>query len=126
MPVISDRAIRIALWLTVALNALGTGIFGLAAVGGSSPFLPVAIPRFAAGHIAWVIALFGVLYAWQAMEPHINRGLIAIGGVGKLGFFLLTLAYSVAGDIPAQMAANAAPDLLFGVVFLAWAHGRGA
>lgn len=123
-PVISDRVIRLALWLTVALNGLGTVIFGQVAVGGSSAFLPVAMPRFAAGHLAWVIALFGVVYGWQAMEPQINRGLIAIGGLGKVGFFLLTLAYWLVGDVPGQMAANATPDLLFGLLFLLWANAR--
>lgn len=120
---VSDRVLRISLWLTVALNAFGTVIFGQLAVGGTSAFLPVAMPRFAAGQIAWVIALFGVVYGWQAMAPRINRGLIAMGGIGKLGFFLLTCAYWLAGDLPGQMAANAAPDLLFGVLFLTWASG---
>lgn len=122
MPLISERAIRLALWLTVALNAFGAVIFGQVALGGSSAFLPVAMPRFAAAQIGWVIAVFGVVYAWQALEPRINRGLLAIGGIGKLGFFLLTLAYALAGDVPTEMAANAAPDLLFGVFFLAWAR----
>lgn len=121
-PVVSDRVLRVALWLTVALNALGTVIFGQLALGGTSAFLPVAMPRFAAGQIAWVIALFGFVYGWQALTPRLNRGLIAMGGVGKVGFFLLTCAYWLLGDVPGQMAANATPDLLFGVLFLTWAR----
>lgn len=120
---VSDRILRVALWLTVALNALGAVIFGQVAIGGSSAFLPVAVSRFAAGQIAWVIALFGFVYGWQAMAPRINRGVIATGGLGKLGFFLLTVAYWLAGDVPGQMAANATPDLLFGVLFLSYARG---
>lgn len=120
---VSDRVLRVALWLTVALNAFGAVIFGQVAVGGASAFLPVAMPRFAAGQIAWVIALFGLVYGWQAIAPRINCGLIAVGGLGKVGFFLLTVAYWLAGDLPGQMAANATPDLLFGLLFLSKARG---
>lgn len=116
------RIVRLALWGTVALNALGTAIFAVAALGGTSAFLPMDVPRYFAAQLGFVIALFGGVYAWLARQPHLDRPLIVVGALGKLGFFGLTLAYAAAGEVPTSMALNAVPDLLFAAVFLWWAR----
>ena len=121
-----DRVLRGALWTTVALNALGFAAFFLPALGYESPLLPIAAPPFFAAQIAFMIALFGVVYAWLAVQPRINRALVVVGGLGKVGFFVLTLAYALAGDIPGSMAVGASPDLALGAVFLWWAHAIGS
>ena len=118
----SDRVIRGALWATVALNVLGVAVFAPAALGAESSLLPVAVPRYFAAQLGFVIALFAGVYAWLAVQPRINRPLIMVGALGKLGFFGLTLAYAVAGDVPMRMALNATPDLVFAIVFLWWAR----
>lgn len=120
-----DRVLRGALWTTVVLNALGFAAFAFPAFGYQSPLLPITAPRFFAAQVAFMIALFGVVYAWLAVQPRINRALIVVGGIGKLGFFGLTLAYVLAGDVPASMAVNASPDLVLAVVFLWWARAIG-
>lgn len=120
-----DRIIRIALWSTVALNAVGTAIFTVPALGGTSAFLPVETPRFFAAQLGFVIALFCGVYAWLALQAQVNRAVVVVGALGKLGFFGLTLAYAVAGDVPVRMAVNATPDLLLAVVFLWWARTSG-
>lgn len=117
----SNRGLDVALWLSAILNALGTAIFAQASITGASPFVPIAMPRFAAAQIGWVIALFGAVYGWQAMASRKNRALIALGGTGKIGFFLLTAVYWIVGDVPQEMAVNATPDLLLGSALLAWA-----
>lgn len=117
-----DRIIRIALWSTVALNAVGAVIFGIPALGATSALLPVEAPRFFAAQLGFVIALFCGVYAWLALQPQVNRALVVVGALGKLGFFGLTLVYAVAGDVPVRMAANATPDLLLAMVFLWWAR----
>ncbi len=117
-----DRIIRSALWATVALNALGVYVFLPLALGKTSPLLPLDVPRFFAAQIGLTIALFGGVYAWLALQPQINRALVVVGGLGKLGFFALTLTYSLVGDVPTSMAVNAAPDLIFATIFLWWAH----
>ena len=117
-----DRIIRGALWATVALNTLGVLVFALPALGHPTPLLPVAVPPFFAAQIAFTIALFGGVYAWLARRPTIDRALVVVGGLGKLGFFALTVAYALAGDIPTTMAVNALPDLVFAGIFLWWAR----
>ena len=117
-----DRFIRGALWATVVLNALGVLVFIPLAFGRPSPLMPLVVPRFFAAQFGFIIALFGGVYAWLALQPRINRALLLVGGLGKLGFFALTLVYALAGDVPAGMALNALPDLVFAVIFLGWAR----
>lgn len=117
-----DRIIRSALWATVALNTLGVYVFLPLALGLASPLFPLEIPRFYAAQIGLTIALFGGVYAWLAMQTNINRPLVMVGGLGKLGFFTLTLAYAIVGDVPMRMAVHALPDLIFATIFLWWAR----
>lgn len=95
-------------------------VFAPLAVGRVSPLLPVPVSPFLAGQLVLVIALFGGVYLWLASQPVVNRPLLAVGGLGKLGFFVLAVAYAAAGDVPAHVAVSALPDLALGVVFL-WA-----
>lgn len=112
--------LRIALWASVGINALGVLVFAPLAVGRPSPLLPVSSSPFLAGQVALVIALFGAVYAWLARQPVAYRPLVIVGGLGKLGFFCLSVAYAAAGVVPVHVAMNAIPDLLLGATFL-WA-----
>ena len=93
-------------------------IFAPLAVGRPSPLLPVPLSPFLAGQVAFVIALFGGVYFWLARQPTIHRPLLVVGGLGKLGFFGLAVAYAVAGVVPVQVAVSALPDLVLGALFL--------
>jgi len=115
-----DRVLRSALFASVALNALGVVVFAPLAVGRPSPLLPVPLSPFLAGQLGFVIALFGGVYLWLARQPVIHRPLLVVGGLGKLGFFGLAVAYAVAGVVPVQVAVSALPDLVLGALFL-WA-----
>lgn len=116
----SDHVLRGALWASVALNALGVAVLALLAVGRPSPLLPVPLSPFLAGQVAFVIALFGGVYCWLAQQPTLHRPLLVVGGLGKLGFFGLSVAYAGAGVVPVQVAVSALPGLVLGALFL-WA-----
>jgi hypothetical protein len=120
----SDRVIRNALRASVLLNLIGLVVFAPLVVGRASPFVPVPVTRFFAAQVAFTIALFGAVYAWQSVQQPLNRALIAVGGIGKLGFFALTLVYAIIGDVPAQMVMSALPDLAFAGIFLWWAWSQ--
>jgi hypothetical protein len=120
-----DRVLRSALWATVALNLLGVIVFSMPALGYSSPLLPIAVPPYFAAQIGYTIALFGGVYAWLALQPQVNRALVVVGGLGKLGFFALTAVYSLSGAIPVRVALSATPDLVFAGIFLWWASAVG-
>lgn len=116
-----DRVIRSALWVAVGLNAIGVLVFAPPALGFSADMLPIPAPRFFAAQVALTIGLFGGAFLWLALQRQIHRPLVVVGGLGKLGFFVLAVAYWLAGDLPASAAAQAIPDLLLALVFLSWA-----
>jgi len=119
-----DRVIRGALWASVPLNLLGVLLFAPPALGYGADSLPIPAPRFYAAQIALTIALFGGVYAWLARQPRIDRPLVVVGALGKLGFFALFVAYWAAGDLPGSVVPQAAPDLALALVFLWWARGE--
>ncbi len=122
-PMSRDQIIRGALWSSVALNALGVFILAPLAIGRPSLMWPIAAPPYYAGQIAFTIALFGIVYGWQAMQRTLNRPLIVVGAIGKAGFFFLTAAYALRGDVPTTMAFQATPDIALALVYLWWARG---
>ncbi|MEO7520431.1 MAG: hypothetical protein ABIW79_01315 [Gemmatimonas sp.] len=124
-PLISrERIMRVALWSSVALNMLGVVVFLPPALGIESFMVPLPAPRLYMGQIAYTIAFFGCVYAWLAMQERINRALVVVGALGKLGFFLLFAGYWMAGDVPATFVMQASPDFVLAVVFLWWAGGE--
>ena len=116
----SDRVIRAALWLSVALNLFGVVLFLGPAVGRPSSLIPLEPPPFYAAQLAWVIGLFAVAYGWLAVQPEIDRPLLAVGAAGKIGFFTVSLLFWLAGHLTLQQALQASPDLLLGGVFGWW------
>lgn len=113
--------VRAALWFTVVLNAVGFVIFCRLALGHSSALMPVPASPYLAALTALTIGLFAGVYLWQAVATRLNRAVIVVGALGKLAFFLITLAFCVTGALPVRVAVNASPDLVLAVIFLAWA-----
>jgi hypothetical protein len=70
--------------------------------------------------IALVIAIFGGVYAWLARQDVVNRPLLLVGALGKVGFFALAAAYWTAGSLPAAAVSQGVPDLVLGALFLWW------
>jgi hypothetical protein len=122
-----DRVMRSALWAAALLNAAGLAVFVPPAIGLAPDLLPVPGPPFYAAQVALTIALFGGVYVWLAFQPEINRPLVVVGALGKLGFFLLAVAYWISGDLPANAVPKAAPDLVLALIFFWWIRtGRSA
>jgi uncharacterized membrane protein YfcA len=117
-----DRLVRAALWAAVVLNAIGVLIFAPPALGFASDQLPIPAPRFYAGQVALTIALFGGVFFWLARQRQINRALVVVGALGKLGFFGLAVGYWAVGDLPPSAVPQATPDLVLALVFLWWAR----
>jgi hypothetical protein len=115
-----DRVVRGALWASVVLNLIGVALFLPPALGIAPELLPIPAPRFFAAQVALTIGLFGGVYAWLALRPRIDRPLLFVGALGKLGFFALAVAYWAAGDLPAAAVPQAMPDLALALVFLWW------
>lgn len=118
----SDKLLRAALWASVVINAVGVILFAPLAVGRTSSLLPIPLSPFLVGQLAFVIALFGGVYFWLARQRIINRPLLLVAALGKLGFFVLAVVYAVAGEVSAQVAVSALPELVLGALFLWYAR----
>ncbi len=70
--------------------------------------------------MAEFIILFGGSYAWLALQPAINRPLLAFGAIGKTGAFLLVAVLWLAGQAPARGVLAITGDLIFACLFFAW------
>ena len=115
-----DRIMRTALWAAFVLNSIGLVVFVPPAIGFTGLGLPLAAPRYYLAQVAFKIAMFGGVYAWLATRPTIDRPLVALGAIGKVGFFVLALIYALVGDLPMSAIPQAAPDLVFAAIFLWW------
>ena len=117
----TDTFIRTVLWASAAFNLAGALLFAfpesaLSQLAG----LPVPVPTFYAALLAEFIILFGASYAWLALQPVINRPLLAFGAIGKTAAFLLAAALWLVGQVPARGVLAITGDLIFACLFFAW------
>jgi hypothetical protein len=117
----SDKYIRLVLWASAVFNLAGALLFAfpestISQLAG----LPVPVPTFYAALLAEFIILFGGSYAWLALQPAINRPLLAFGAIGKTGAFLLVAVLWLAGQAPARGMLAITGDLIFACLFFAW------
>lgn len=72
---------------------------------------------FAVALAGMLIAVFGVGYALVSHTPALNRGIVWIGLIGKLGAVILGALQYTIGVLPATALALAGGDLVFVVLF---------
>jgi hypothetical protein len=82
--------------------------------------LPTEVPRLYAFLFAYVVVLFGIAYGWLSYQHTINRPLLLLSSVGKVGIFLLTAGLSLTGDISVMPSVLAFGDFVFGAIWLSW------
>ena len=118
-----DDFMRRALSTSAVFNLLGALAFLFPGVVGQLAGFPSPVPRFYSVFLAFLVALFGVTYAWLARQPHIDRPLVAFSALGKTGFFVVVLLCWRLGDVPARALAGASGDLIFAGIFAWWMIG---
>ena len=74
--------------------------------------------------LALLIGIFGGVYAWLARQPRIDRSLVVVAVIGKIGVFTVAMISWLLGEIPGRGLIPALGDLIFGVVFLWWLRGE--
>jgi hypothetical protein len=75
----------------------------------------------------WLIAVFGVGYLMVAMAPMMNRGIAALGVLGKAAMPVIAYPFYTAGHIPWSSYALTLGDLAFValfILFLVWTRAR--
>lgn len=117
----SDTFIRSVLWASAAFNLAGAMLFAfpestISQLAG----LPIPVPAFHSLLLAEFIILFGGSYAWLALQPSINRPLLAFGAIGKTGAFLLVALLWLLGQAPGRGVLAITGDLVFACLFFGW------
>lgn len=118
-----DLVMRRALMLSAPLNLFGGIAFAFPSSVGSIAGLPEAGSRFYTSTLAVMVVIFGFAYAWLALQPRIDRPLVAVAAAGKLGVFIVAIGCWFTGHIGAVGAAGTVADLLLSLVFLWWLCG---
>lgn len=112
---------RRALFATAVMNVLAALAFLPA--GGSVRALaglPEDAPPIYLLTIGLFILLFGLGYLWTALMGRADRLFIALAAIGKLSFVGLLVHCWRAGALPIRAPITAAPDVAFGLLFVAW------
>ena len=118
---VSDKVLRMALLASVPFNFLAA--FSVAfpdSLTGQLMGLPEAVHPVYGFILAYLIALFGVVYGWLGVQESIYRPLVAFSAMGKAGVFFIMLALAVMGKASVMTAVFTIGDLLFAAIFTAW------
>ena len=117
---LTDRMIRRSIWATVPYHFVGAWIFGVPkSWPGRLVGLPPTPPIYA-WNLGFLIALFGLAYAWMASQPKINRPMLAFSAVAKIGVFVVAAILAATGSIRFLLLLAVLGDLIFGSLWLAW------
>lgn len=116
--------LRRVLWFGALFNfGAALGLAFPASIGRIAA-LPAPGSRFYSWLLALFVGLFGGVYLWLARRPRIDRPLVVVAIVGKLGVFAVALVCWRLGEIPGRAVVPAVGDLIFGLVFLWWLRGE--
>ena len=116
-----DKFLRRALWVSVAYNFAAALLFAFPASNlGRLAGLPAPVPQVYAALVAFFVALFGGAYAWLAVQPIIDRPLVAFAAIGKTGVFVLIFVLWLLGSAPSRGVLAAIGDLALAGVFVSW------
>jgi hypothetical protein len=113
-----ELVLRPALWTAAFFNLVGTFLFAFPGSRlGQFAGLPIHAPAIYRALVALFILLFGCSYAWLAMQPTINRPLVAFGAIGKAAAFLIVVLLWARGAAPVTSVFAIVGDLVLAVVF---------
>lgn len=116
----TDALFRKVLWTTAVFNIAGAASFLFPDSLGRLLGLPVPVPALYSWFIAFMVLSFGAAYAWLALQPQIDRPLVALTGIGKTGFFAIMVLCWLRGEVPGHGVLVASGDLVFAVLFFFW------
>jgi hypothetical protein len=116
-----DKLVRSALGFSVVYNLVGGLLFAFPSstlsqlAGLPSPVSPVY-----SALVGYFVLLFGGAYAWLALQPTIDRPMVALAAVGKSGVFTLIFVFWLIGHVPGLGVVAAIGDLVLAVIFAHW------
>jgi hypothetical protein len=120
---IQQKFIKITLFLSFVFNFCAAYLMLFPSSDYGQLFeLPRDVPYLYSNLISFVIVFFGVMYAWLALQPNLEKHLLFLGGLGKLLFFLVVFLTWLFGHASSKFAILTIGDLIFGSLWLWWLH----
>ena len=116
-----EIVVRLTLWMSFPLNLGAAYVLALPSswpgqlVGLSASVDPVY--RYLS---AFLVALFGVAYAWLALQRRVDQPLLLLAATGKLGAFILAFALWISAMSPPALVLAACTDLAFALLWFSW------
>jgi hypothetical protein len=116
-----DRVMRRALWISVVYNSGAALLFAFPSSSlGRLSGLPNPVPPIYSTLVALFVALFAGVYGWLAMQPEIDRPMVALGAIGKAGAFSSMLGLWAFGELGALVVLAGTGDLMLAAIFTWW------
>jgi hypothetical protein len=118
---ISNSVVKFTLGLSCPFNFVAAGLLAFPSSSlGRMAGLPESVPVFYAALPALLVAMFGVMYGWMAMQDETPRELVFLGAAGKASVFFLAFILFLADECPGEMLLLASGDLAFATLWFAW------
>lgn len=116
-----ENWVRKTLWLSAPFNFIAAyGLWQPGSVIGQLLQAPTEVPVIYAALLGYIIALFGIFYAYMAQQKTISRPLLLAGASGKAGVFVILGWLWAAGQAPLLMFLVSWGDLAFASIWGAW------
>lgn len=118
---ISDRLVRITLWISVPFNL---GVAAMLLFPASAPSallgLPPVVPSIYAALGSLFVFMFGLAYAWMAMRPAIPRELLGFSAICKSSVFVMAVLLWSLFDGDLRVVIAAVGDLALAAIWARW------
>ena len=119
-----DRVMRRALWVSFVYNFGAAALFAFPSSSLSRlSGLPNPVPPIYSTLVALFVALFAGAYGWLALQPEIDRPLVALSAIGKAGAFSTFLALWLVGEVSVRGVLAGTGDLILAAIFASWLLG---
>jgi hypothetical protein len=112
---------RMSLWISFPLNLGVAYVFARPESWvGQVLELPQSVDPLYAGFSAFMVALFGFVYAWLALQANLRQPLLVVGAIGKTGVFFLVAALWLTGSVSTPVVGLASIDLVLALCWIFW------
>jgi hypothetical protein len=117
----STKWVRATLWMSFPFNLIAAYMLAVPASAlGQFIGFPVSVPLIYSILLSFMVAAFGFVYAWLAMQPQIDRPLLTVSSIGKSGVFVILLVLWLTGNAPGRGVFLASGDLAFATLWFWW------
>lgn len=118
---LTEKWVRNTLWISFPFNLIAAGaVLWPHSLPGQLFGIPTDAPLAVAVLLAWLIGLFGFVYAWLARQAVMNRGMLGAASVAKAGVFFIMLALWLMNEASGRMLIASFGDLALAMLWGGW------